>query len=234
MSMKKILAAAAASVVAVSAVSTLAFADDFTKTDATGYVDAWTCVNLIGDTVAYDDTTAKENFGVDTVADLANIESITFTSTADTGEWTIGYDAVDGWKQGDSAAIGGKTEAGFCKGADTLTISDINWAKGDGMCIKICYNNGDDCSVTWTVKMKDGAGTDTPADSTADNTTSGADDANSTVADSTATDSTAADSTADTTTSDKGNVNTGVEGVAAVLGVAVVAAGAMVVAKKRK
>jgi hypothetical protein len=51
-----------------------------------------------------------------------------------------------------------------------------------------------------------------------------------------AADDTAADTTATTTTttSDKGSPDTGVEGIAAVAGVAVVAAGAVVLSKKRK
>ena len=56
-------------------------------------------------------------------------------------------------------------------------------------------------------------------------------------ADDTATDATtgdAADDTATTTTPDKGSPDTGVEGIAAVAGVAVLAAGAVLVSKKRK
>ena len=54
------------------------------------------------------------------------------------------------------------------------------------------------------------------------------------VADDTAADDTAADDTTTTTTTDKTSPDTGVEGIAVVAGVAALAAGALVVSKKRK
>jgi hypothetical protein len=62
-------------------------------------------------------------------------------------------------------------------------------------------------------------------------TAAAADDDTTAAADDTASDTTA---TTTTTTSDKGSPDTGVEGIAAVAGVAVVAAGAVVLSKKRK
>ena len=54
-------------------------------------------------------------------------------------------------------------------------------------------------------------------------------------ADDTATDATTGDAADDTaTTPEKGSPDTGVEGIAAVAGVAVLAAGAVLVSKKRK
>ena len=80
----------------------------------------------------------------------------------------------------------------------------------------------DKLAVTFTISGIGGADSETPADTTAPADT-----------DAPATDAPATDAptTGDST---KDNTNTGVEGVAAVAGVAIVAAGAVIVAKKRK
>ena len=77
------------------------------------------------------------------------------------------------------------------------------------------FSFDDSLSVTFTVS---GTGMGAAADDTATDATTGD----------------AADDTATTTTPDKGSPDTGVEGIAAVAGVAVLAAGAVLVSKKRK
>lgn len=77
------------------------------------------------------------------------------------------------------------------------------------------FSFDDSLSVTFTVS---GTGMGAAADDTATDATTGD----------------AADDTATTTTPDKGSPDTGIEGIAAVAGVAVLAAGAVLVSKKRK
>lgn len=77
------------------------------------------------------------------------------------------------------------------------------------------FSFDDSLSVTFTVS---GTGMGAAADDTATDATTGD----------------AADDTATTTTPDKGSPDTGVEGIAAVAGLAVLAAGAVLVSKKRK
>ena len=192
MSMKKILACTAASVVAVSAMAVAASADEWNA----GYVSGWTDKALITD-----NTDVSGLFGD---ADPADVESITFTATG-ADEWGIGFDSVDGWWQSDSSS---DEQAWWDSSKEfTLPVDQIDFSK-DALCFKLCANlstGEEDLVISWTLNMKE-AGAD--ADSTAD--------------------------AGEETTGDATNADTGVEGVAAVLGVAAVAAGAMIVAKKRK
>lgn len=200
MNMKKILAAASASVLAVSAVSVMAFAADG-GSYFVGAADGWTTSNESG---------LPEGLTMD---QLKAHKTITFTATG-CDEWGIGVDKTAGWYQTNT------DEGAFQKnGSITLNTADLNLEKSD-FCLKICINKAtkDDAEVKWEF---DAAATTSGATSTA---TSAA----------TSTATSAATSTATSGTTSKAPVNTGVEGVAAVLGVAVVAAGAMVVAKKRK
>lgn len=87
-------------------------------------------------------------------------------------------------------------------------------------------NFDESISVTFTITGLDGDA----ADAADDTVTDVADTADDTVADNTGADDTAADAT----TADKGSPDTGVEGIAAVAGVAALAAGALIVAKKKK
>ncbi len=87
-------------------------------------------------------------------------------------------------------------------------------------------------AIEFTVTGLGGGAEDTAADDTATDDTAADDTATDDTADTTA--DTTTDDTADTTTGDKTTPDTGVEGVAAVAGLAIVAAGAVIVAKKRK
>lgn len=194
MNIKKILAAAVASVMAVSAMAVSAFAG---SGDIPG---AGTADRMF------------EYKGKDKIAEFLegnkpeDLESITFKGD---GTFTIAYDKADGtWYQSDEGA----------KNEWTIAASEFNWAKED-MCVKFCAYHSDagedPITVTWTFNKKGGAAETTAA----------------------ATTTAAAGSEAATTTaapSDKGNADTGVEGVAVVASLAVLAAGAIVVAKKRK
>ncbi|MCI5579322.1 MAG: hypothetical protein MR364_07490 [Oscillospiraceae bacterium] len=197
MSMKKILAAASASVLAVSAVSVMASADATKYT--VDYVESWTDFKLVDEKDVAG--SVATNLGAD--VDLKSVKSITVTSHGVT-KWQWGYNnTVDGWSQcPDDAPLGD---------GDTYTFENIDVEKED-LCIKMGVTTADD-GAYFDVEVKT-ADAEAPAESAP---------AESTPA-------------ADNTTSDatKPNPDSGVEGVAAVLGVAVVAAGAMVVAKKRK
>ena len=196
MSMKKILAAASASVLAVSAVSVMASADATKYT--VDYVESWTDFKLIDDADVAG--SAATNLGAD--IDIKSIKSITVTAHSVT-KWQWGYDDAEGWSQcPDDAPLGD---------GDTYTFENINVEK-ENLCVKMGVTTADD-GAYFDVEVQT-AGDEAPAESAP---------AESTPA-------------ADNTTSDatKPNPDSGVEGVAAVLGVAVVAAGAMVVAKKRK
>ena len=202
MSMKKILAAASASVLAVSAVSVMASADATKYT--VDYVESWTDFKLIDEKDVAG--SVATNLGAD--VDLKSVKSITVTSHGVT-KWQWGYNnTVDGWSQcPDDAPLGD---------GDTYTFENIDVEKED-LCIKMGVTTADD-GAYFDVEVKT-ADAEAPAESAP--------------AESAPAESTPA---ADNTTSDatKPNPDSGVEGVAAVLGVAVVAAGAMVVAKKRK
>lgn len=208
MNMKKILAAASASVLAVSAMSAMASASEL----VVDFVEEWTDFKIIDDA-----KTIQEGLdAIESGLKVEDIESITITANDKVTKWQVGYDAAAGWTQdGDDAARGAN---------DSVTLSDINWAKGDGLCVKVGVTTSDDDGAFTITVNKKGA---TPAESTpAESTPAESTPAESTPAESTPAESTPAES--------KPNTDTGVEGVAAVLGVAVVAAGAMVVAKKRK
>lgn len=112
----------------------------------------------------------------------------------------------------------------WSSGMTDLTVLGMNVKDADGNMLisydangNITYNVADaaDEPVEETpADVEFTATEETPADDTADNT--------------------ADDTAADATTADKGSPDTGVEGVAAVAGVAVVAAGAVALSRKRK
>ena len=179
MSIKRILAAAAASVVAVSAMAVVASADGFSSSVTISDSTWWT------EHIVVDETTGSISDLIGDV-DPANIASITFSSDID---FQVGYNNTEGsWTQKETASEQVCDDIDFSEERAALKFGI---SKGDGV----------EYTINWTVNLKDG-GDAAPADS---NNNTGAN-----------------------------NVDTGVEGVAAVLGVAAVAAGAMIVAKKRK
>lgn len=202
MNMKKILAAASASVLAVSALSVMAFAGEW---EPGKQEQAFKASEFKGDKF-------KDFFGAEPTAD--QVVTIKFEDDGEDSQFTIGVQLNDAWKQGNDGvedwitATGATVDKdadddGYWVGGTTITLPLKNVKLGaSDSCIKIVANT---CSakakVTWSVA----AGTGDKTDDKTDNKTD-----------------------------DKANVDTGVEGIAAVLGVAVVAAGAMVVAKKRK
>lgn len=193
MNIKKILAAAVASVMAVSTLAVSAFAG---KGDIPG--------SGASDRMF-------EYKGKDKIAEFLegnkpeDLESITFKGD---GTFTIAYDkAGSGWYQSDEGA----------KNEWTIPASDFDWAKAD-QCIKFCAYHSDagedPITVEWTFNKKAAAAT--------------------TAAATTAAEAAATTAGAAAPADDKGNADTGVEGVAVVASLAVLAAGAIVVAKKRK
>ena len=231
MNMKKILASAAASIVAVSAMSVAASA---------------------AITASFDDgDIAFEEGGIYKI-DLQWIDGLEFTDVA-------GVNAVISFAEGEEVYIGGsvvftsdaagwdQTNIDNAGDADVLvesgkafkvTRAASPFVSDDSYAMIAFQSWGEDYKIE-SVELLDasgavlatldsngiaaaGASAGTPVDETPSDTTP---------------DTTPTDTTPDTTTpvdTSKPNTDTGVEGVAAVLGVAVVAAGAMVVAKKRK
>ncbi|MCM1300084.1 MAG: hypothetical protein NC228_11020 [[Eubacterium] siraeum] len=210
MSIKKILAAAVASVMAVSAMAVTAFAAD-------GSAD-------IPDANAADRQVEFKNaaFDSDFVGSVnpEDIESITFKAD---GDFTLGYHQA-----GDAAWIAMDNDDVIKAGTEyTLEASKLNFDTSMDRCVKFCaYYTGsadnypDPITVEWTFNLKAGeaaANEEAPATEAA--------------AEAPAAENAAA---ANTAPADKGNADTGVEGVAVVASLAVLAAGAIVVAKKRK
>lgn len=211
MNMKRILAAAAASVVAVSAMSAAAFADKFVNSNS-------------GDNYLFD--LIEEGYNVTEVC------GVTFTISGDFAESGIGggigfNSATTGWDQ---------TDWGNADAGKTITITEDNKVTilrdtpvfaesdttGENPYAQVWISKwwGNDATVEKVEILGAGgtvlsAGSAAPADSTPAESESKTDESK-------------------TETDTKPNVDTGVEGVAAVVGVAAVAAGALVVAKKRK
>lgn len=194
MSIKKIMAAAAVSVAAVSAMAVVASAADFTGTIDIEKGDGWKDIAIVSKT---DDI--PKLIGD---ADPSTVDTIKFTT--DGVDFLVGFDGVDGWTQPEE----------FTQ-ETTINGSDINWEKSD-ICVKVAHNGAaDPVTISWTVTFKEAA----PAESTPEETPS---------------ESTSEETPSESAPAAPGNVDTGVEGVAVVLGVAAVAAGALIVAKKRK
>ncbi len=208
MSIKKIIAAALASVMAVSTLAVSAFAGS---------------LEIPGSDTADRNTEFK---GKDAIAeflegnDPANIESITFKGT---GTFSIAYDKADGtWYQNNDDA----------KNEWTIAASEFNWEKED-QCIKFCIYHADatpdPVTVEWTFNLK--AAETTAAEAAPEATTAAEAAPEATTA---AEAAPAENNNAAAPADDKGNADTGIEGVAVVASLAVLAAGAIVVAKKRK
>lgn len=220
MNMKKILAAASASVLAVSALSASAFAASgkITTTIKGGFVESGDILKIAiqgGDTA----DSKVPNLDFTKVAGV-NV-TISYTK-ADTEDWWVGGAVVlaspaAGWKQQDwknEGAEVGKTEVAVTSGkAVTIKYDASPFAAADEWA-NISFQNFSDsdyCVEAIDFIDKDGkvlASVSGKADAQAPGASDKGDN--------------------------KAPVNTGVGGVAAVLGVAVVAAGAMIVAKKRK
>ena len=139
------------------------------------------------------------------------------------GVWSIAWDVPEEYR--------------FVTGAGCCQIAFQEWGNSfvDLEVLSLaCYDASGNVVISFDGlgNVTSGASNDTAADDTA---------ADDTAADDTAADDTTADTTADTTTDttttttgDKTTPDTGVEGVAAVAGLAIVATGAVIVSKKRK
>ena len=218
MSIKRILAAAAASVVAVSALTVAASADALLSSVMTGDSGAPKSNRWKIDTSAVDnETLAKGDVVVATVTSTAFVNG------------GIGADTVnDGWQQnaGSENSAAGTSE---WKWEGIAAHGGLKISEGDGdLQVQLWWQNvnddGPDSTVTIDkVELLDasgavlytfGGGAAAPAEESKPEESKTEE--------------------SKTETENKPNVDTGVEGVAAVVGVAAVAVGALVVAKKRK
>ena len=201
MSIKRILAAASASVVAVSAMAVVVSAAKVSV--PANPENAWKDVEIFKDVASLEAM-------LDDGKKASDVETITIKT--DGYKMGIGFHAADAdltWKQATDAGY----EDYYFEDTITLNASDISLSE-EKCYLKIFYAPGTvdagECEVTFT--YKEAAAHETPDDTTPSESTP-ADDNNA---------------------NNASNVDTGVEGVAVVVGVAAVAAGAMIVAKKRK
>ena len=214
MSIKRILTAAAASVVAVSAMAVVAFADVSPIESA---------IDLANDgSMNYQ----LSIMGLD--VDVSKIASL---------DVTFSWDTTDPFMEGDGV-IGGKVIT-QCDANSWNEVGDLTDMKsGEAVHVDVAGAYGADSTwafITFQNYSPDKITLDKIVLNDADGNvlyTFGADAA--APADSTPEESRPEESKTDDNNSASNNVDTGVEGVAAVLGVAAVAAGAMIVAKKRK
>lgn len=244
MNIKKILASTAASVLAVSAMSVAASAK-VTNPNGDEYGQTGKYVFVAGTDLGADLDKCAEVVVAITVDDAAFAESGCGGGIATNNEpfaWIeFGNDGSGKDIITDGKTIDFKLDAAFAQGESAQIVIE-GWWGSDFSVNSIVYKDasGNDLKE---VKV-DGAGNETPAESTpAESTPAESTPAESTPAESAPAESTPAESapaestpaeSAPAADTSKPNTDTGIEGVAAILGVAVVAGGAMIVAKKRK
>ena len=245
MNFKKTLAAVAASALAVSAMATAAFADGVyggtwdelaTELGTAEFVDATAPTDAEGwkDLIIADKSALKE-VGKDKaiIVYVSDVNDNAYLKCA-------GNDASGNWKE--SAKINGnitKLEA-YDAEAGTITVPYSEW----GVYASFAIQGGKGCNF-WGIAFEDDADTIAAIEALMAADAGAADEgaADEGAADEGAADEGAADEGAadeDASAGDtaeegasKGNSDTGVEGVAAIAGLAIVAAGAVIVAKKR-
>ena len=250
MNIKKILAAASASILTVSAMSIAASAAEMLSgVDAIQEDDGMLKVAILGET-------APAEFKDVNFVDVAGVAVVIEYDEPAEKQWAGGSVVFTSesasWAQVDWSSDETNTSIAYIpSGQKTTIMSPKPFADSDTYAVIAFQNFASEGGPDMTVKAldlldKDGnvlasiGSASTPAESTPESTP--AESApESTPAESTP-ESTPAESTPESTPAEstpaesdaKDPVATGVGGVAAVLGVAVVAAGAMVVAKKRK
>lgn len=226
MNIKKIIAGVAASALAVSAMAVAASA-----------------AGPITTSIGYAADDGNGNFQVflsgDAVGgDLYNLDpsqiasyDVTFSFEAGEEDWVGGaciiqYESGGWWTQiGDYGTDDGRTW-GNLKSGDTFNVVLPDAIPADEQSVILTFQNYSDGIAVNIDKivLKDASGNailTLPAEAAAPAATE-------------ATTAAAGDTSAAAATTDKNNADTGVEGVAAIAGIAIVAAGAVVVAKKRK
>ena len=232
MKMRKILAALSASVVAVSALSIVASADDLmTKTgneeSATKYA-----LDFSGLTEDQVKSIVKIEAKVSVTSNMVN-GCIGFNSVAEEGWFAENQETKE-----DAGPVDDSTWSVTVAAGDLAAVDEDGNLAPSGEVqfwwVNPLYDDegeetGDGTATLKSVTFYDAAGNAVVAGAAADPATS--DPATSDPATS---DPATGDESGANNEQGKPNTSTGIEGVAAVLGVAVVAAGAMVVAKKRK
>ena len=230
MNFKKTLAAVAASAIAVSAMATAAFADGYG--DTFGSVSGEVAIN--GWTLLFDDCISTAD--AKAAGAKNNDMLIYFDGDASTVYLKVaGNDSSANWQNGKEGIV---TEVwSYDEEAKCAVVPYSAWGvmaeiqlgienKGDAFTVYgVTFANDTETIAEIEALM---AGDSAAEDTTAEDTTATeapADDAN--------TDDTAAAGDTTEEGASKGNSDTGVEGVAAIAGLAIVAAGAVIVAKKR-
>ena len=233
MQLRKILAAAAATAVAVSTLAVSSFAAP--EGSVKSYFSTWTGDKVEATDYVFDaawgggwtqftdpNDTTEGLVGPITIADAANWDVVFEITT----EGQVDDDLL--MKAGDTSqeTYSAKAVAGATEYTIVFNAADLN-TQASGDYVGFNFQAGAQAKTTVTIYA-------VPAGTVeASNNAPTADDTDDTDTDDTDTDTDAGDTDADDT-DDKGNADTGVEGVAAVAGLAIVAAGAIVVAKKRK
>ncbi|MCM1300085.1 MAG: NPXTG-anchored protein [[Eubacterium] siraeum] len=222
MNMKKIIASAVAAVMTVGTMAVAASADALlSKTGNSSSAEKYVI--------------SFEGLTEDQVKSIVKIEA-SINVTSDYANGSVGYnDAEAGWKgdQSEASASGASTwTAEFAEGALCATDDDGNLAPYSEVQFWWVNDNADGTEGTISlesVKLLDASGNEVTAGAAAP----AAENAAEAPA---ATEAPAAENAAaaNTAPADKGNADTGVEGVAVVAALAVLAGGAVVVAKKRK
>lgn len=231
MNIKKIIAGAAASALAVSAMAVAASAGTVTSSiqyaadDGSGNYQVF----LSGDAIGGDP------YGLDP-SQIASYD-VTLSWEAGEEDWVGGacivqYESGGWWTQiGDYANDGENRTWGNLKSGDTFNVVLPAAIPADEPAVILTFQNyaGDIAVNIDKIVLKDASGNailTLPAEAAAPAATEATEAATAAAGDT----SVAATAAA----ADKNNADTGVEGVAAVAGIAIVAAGAVVVAKKRK
>lgn len=243
MNIKKILAGAVASVMAVSSLAITASAADL-KTEYT-YKNSAANLNL--------DTSGA---GFYTQAQLGHIQKIdSLTISYETADGTTGYALIQTNWGGDPAVEanafkwdGGSFETwtganvmlpeGVAVEGTTMTFTAITDVASEWAQYIAKYPDAAEAAAPDMIILTVGGGKGSIVAEYASDAAPAETDETPAETDAAPAESTAAPAGNDTVTnapsSDKGNADTGVEGVAAVAGLAIIAAGAVVIAKKRK
>lgn len=220
MQLRKIFAAAAAAAMAVSAMSVMAFADTvYGGTDDapsatlafTGKQDASDPSTRL-DLAIVDGLSAEVGAAYSANEDIVVIVAIDDAASA---YFKLAGNVGENWDNGTEGKILEAWADNYNADENTLTVPVSVWGKFDKMYIQ----GGQGCTFYGVAFSGDAATIEA---------------AKALIADGAADGGAAAGETEAAGTSDKGNAETGAEGVAALAGLAIVAAGAIAVANKRK
>lgn len=236
MNLKKIFAGFSAAALAVSAMAVTSFAEEDVIWHESGEMQGEVAIDLVGN------ITTDGEFPALLPEDVITIE---VTTEADTSLWILAIGGFDANDEGNAFVAGDYGQTTF-----SATVQDVMDANGFayediyGIFTYVLGPEDEDVYVVSATITKgqtsaDEAGdAEQPSDETDDaeqpsDETGDAEQPNEETDNNVQPDN-GNGSTAGSSDPDKGNANTGIEGVAVVAGLALVAAGAVVVARKRK